>query len=166
MKKLKLFNWIVGVGIAIPLLLITHAVSASPFIDNLDHTVTDRKTGLIWERCSMGQELNNISYNCSGTATTATWANALTYCNGLTLAGRTWRLPNINELTSIVDRSKASGATIDLTVFPATVANNYWSSSTYVPNASFAWLVFFSNGLVTYNNKSNNKYVRCVSTGP
>jgi len=47
----------------------------------------------------------------------------------------------------------------------AKVANNYWSSSTYVPNTTNAWNVNFNDGSVNNNNKTNSNYVRCVSTG-
>lgn len=46
-----------------------------------------------------------------------------------------------------------------------TVANNYWSASTYVPNPTNAWNVNFNNGNVNNNTKTNNNYVRCVSAG-
>lgn len=53
-------------------------------------TVTDAYTGLIWEQNSSEKAL--------------TWEEALAYCENLSLAGNTdWRLPNINELNSLVD---------------------------------------------------------------
>jgi hypothetical protein len=55
--------------------------------------------------CSQGQ--NNDS-TCSGTATTATWQQALQYCNSLTLASKSWRLPSFNELKSLVKYSAYS----------------------------------------------------------
>jgi hypothetical protein len=124
--------------------------------------VTDPKTGLVWQKCSRGQ--NNDS-TCSGSATTANWTTALTYCSGLTLEGRTWRLPTVNELKSLVDTTKASGPTIDTTAFPSTVASDYWSSTTYAPDTTNAWNVDFNVGNVLLNNKTSNGYVRCVS-GP
>jgi hypothetical protein len=56
--------------------------------------------------------------------------------------------------------------TINIKAFPETVASPYWSSSSYVPVPANAWAVFFDNGLVTNGVKTNNPYVRCVSTGP
>jgi hypothetical protein len=136
--------------------------SAPSFTDNNDGTVTDRKSNLIWQKCSMGQ---NNDAACTGSATTATWANAMTYCNGLTLAGKIWRLPSVNELESIVDESK-SNLTIDTVSFPATVAVNYWSSSTHVPySTSNAWYVTFNFAFDMYASKASIAYVRCA-TGP
>jgi hypothetical protein len=136
--------------------------SSNSFTDNNDGTVKDNATGLVWQKCSRGQ--NNDS-TCSGSATTANWTTALTYCSGLTLEGRTWRLPTVNELKSLVDTTKASGPTIDTTAFPSTVASYYWSSTTYAPNTTFAWFVVFDDGNVNVHNKATSFYVRCVS-GP
>jgi hypothetical protein len=101
-----------------------------------------------------------------GISDTATWADAITYCMGsLVLAGKTWRLPQINELNSIVDTTKASGATIDTVSFPSTAVSVYWSSTT-TGTTNFAWLVNFSNGSVGGDIKTTNTMrVRCVS-GP
>jgi hypothetical protein len=135
--------------------------SSGSFTDNNDGTVKDNATGLIWQKCSKGQ----TGADCSGgSATAATWTTALTDCSGLTLAGRTWRLPTVNELGSLLDTTKASGPTIDTTAFPSTVANYYWSSTTYAPNTSNVWAVLFFDGLIPSNfSKTTNSYVRCVT---
>jgi len=138
----------------------------APFTDNGDGTVTDQKTNLVWQKCSMGQTNDAI---CSGTATSATWANMLTYCNNLTLAGKSvgaWRLPNVNELNSIVDETKSSPA-IDTTSFPATIAAMYLSSSTKASFGTTVWHIYFLNGSSSGTDKSSsvNVFARCVS-GP
>lgn len=79
------------------------------FTDNLDGTVTDNLTGLIW--------LKNA--NCDGLKR---WGEALSNCNGLengdcdlsdgSSAGD-WRLPNINELHSLVDPTQSNPALPD-----------------------------------------------------
>ena len=98
---------------------------------------------------------------------TYTWEQALTYCENLTLpAGgySDWRLPNRNELQSIVDYSRYNPA-IDTTFFPDTVASNYWSSTTYADNTSYAWYVYFSYGGVGNYSKTSSYYVRAVRGG-
>jgi hypothetical protein len=155
-------------NLAFTMLFAAMPLLAASFTDNSNGTVSDTGTGLVWQKCSMGQ---NNDATCTGVATTATWANALTYCNTLTLGNKsagTWRLPNINELSSIVDTTiTPAPAAINNTIFPATVANGYWSSSSYVPLTSSAWGVYFNAGGVGGNGlKSNSLYVRCVSTGP
>ena len=78
--------------------------------------MTDTRTGLIWMRCSLGQMWDGAA--CSGTANTYTWQAALQAAfeinsgasndDGDGLAGfaneTDWRLPNRNELESIVER--------------------------------------------------------------
>ena len=146
------------------ILIMALPLLAAPFTDRGNGTVLDRATNLVWQKCSMG--LNNDSA-CSGTATMAIWADALTYCNTLTLAGRTWHLPNINELKSIADRTiTPAPAAIDNTVFPATVASYYWSTSTFVPTTTVAWFIDFNDGSLIGFNKANSYYVRCVASGP
>ena len=82
------------------------------FIDNGDGTITDTVTGLMWQKATAPG--------------TYTWEQALTYCENLTLAGdySDWRLPNRNELQSIVDYSRYNPA-IDTTFFPDTVAGRF-----------------------------------------
>ncbi|MEI6209008.1 MAG: DUF1566 domain-containing protein [Desulfuromonadales bacterium] len=92
------------------------AASAAVLTDNGNKTVTDGKTGLVWQQEEPGA---------------MTWGNALTYCEGLTLAGQSdWRLPNIKELEALTDDAKYSPA-IDKTYFPYANASYYWSSTTY-----------------------------------
>jgi len=89
---------------------------AGGFMDNDDGTVTDTATGLMWQQ---------------GAPSSMTWEAALTYADGLALAGfNDWRLPTITELQSIVDFSRASPA-IDTNWFPGTGVSYYWSSTTY-----------------------------------
>lgn len=92
------------------------------------------------------------------------WPSALKTCVNLTLAGRTWRLPSVNELSSLVDKSKLSPS-IDTAVFPATVPAYYWSSTTYIVSVTDAWAANFNGGYSINAIKTGNSYVRCVS-GP
>jgi hypothetical protein len=74
-------------------------IHSAPFTDNSNGTVTDQATGLVWQKCSAG--LSGTSCG-TGSAGTYTWANALSYCNSLSLASRTWRLPNVNERNRLI----------------------------------------------------------------
>jgi hypothetical protein len=159
MKRVRKLGWIV--------LLFCASLWGAPYTDNGNGTVTDSATGLIWQKCSNGQNATS----CSGSTSTLTlsWSSAITYCEGLTLGSRSdWRLPNINELGSIIDYTKSSVITIDSTAFPNTQSYFYWSSSTYAQNTNYAWLVDFNYGNLSVNSKTDRNiygYVRCV-TGP
>jgi len=121
------------------------------YIDNGDGTVTDTDTGLMWQ-----QDTASGYYN---------WQQALSYCEGLTLAEYAdWRLPNKNELQSIVDYSKY-GPAINTTYFPSTFSSPYWSSTTHAYDPSHAWDVYFSYGFVSTDYKSLDGYVRAVRGG-
>ena len=107
---------------------------------------------------------------------TLTWANAsddaTNGCTALNSANsgngyaglKTWRVPTRQELETLPDYSTSSPA-INVTAFPATVAGNYWSSTTYAPSTTSAWVVGFGVGDVYGSSKTGTYYVRCVS-GP
>ena len=136
----------------------------SSYQDLGNSTVIDAITGLVWQKCSVGQSL----ISCSGTATTYSWEGAVGYCNNLSLGGRSnWRLPNINELRSMIEYNSTSYPTLNISLFPNTKIGSYWSSTTYVIGTSSAWILSFVNGSIDYGSKinSNNYYVRCVA-GP
>jgi hypothetical protein len=103
------------------------------------------------------------------TTVTATWLGALNYCKNLALDGLTWRLPNLKELSSLVDIS-ASHPAIDTSVFPGTVSGPYWTS-TPVPNRLWeAYTIDFSYGQGSYDDFVNDMViphaVRCVAEPP
>ena len=133
------------------------------FTDNGNGTVTDRLTGLIW--------LKNA--NCFGLKL---WTAALSSANGLasgscglsdgSTAGQ-WRLPSINEFQSLIDytRSYPTLPADYATYFTGVQSSNYWSSTTYAPVTSYAWLVYLSVGDVYANDKTNTLYVWPVRGG-
>lgn len=137
------------------------AMSALRFVDNQNGTVTDRGTDLVWQKCERGQD----PIYCTGIPSTITWKSALMYCRAMTLNGKTWRLPNINELRSIVDYSKASPV-INTVFFPVVVNANYWTSSSVFGDPTKAWYVDMNLGVVDSALKSSGYYVRCVADGP
>jgi formylglycine-generating enzyme required for sulfatase activity len=137
----------------------------SKFTDNNDGTIKDNATGLVWQKCFKGRNNDSTCSDDTNVADIDTWANAINYCSGLNTASRTWRLPTINELKTILDTAKTSGATIDTTAFPGTAASGYWSSTTYKIDTDNVWYVGFFDGYVVLNLKTASIHVRCVS-GP
>ena len=133
--------------------------SNNSFVDNHDGTVTDLKTGLMWQKCTMGQSYNPDTNGCDGVASVHTWKSALDACESLELAGfHDWRLPNRNELQSIVDYSLGEPS-IDLTYFPGTQREYYWSATTMESYPSYAWGVDFDYGYVPGKDKSKIIYL-------
>jgi hypothetical protein len=131
------------------------------FTDNVDGTVTDNLTGLIW--------LKNA--NRFGPRT---WADALNDCNtlaadGVTLnddsVGGDWRLPNRKELFSLIDYSRYNPALPQGHPFVNVQSYLYRSASTYANGTRNAWDVYMYNGLVDYDAKSDTLYVWPVRDG-
>ena len=135
-------------------------------------TVKDNVTGLIWEMKTNLDGVQNYS-DPHDADNTYTWYDSNSATNGGDAgtpgAGTDtedfikalndahyggysdWRMPTLNELTSIVNYSIARpgpGPTIDTGYFSNTAERAYWSSSTtYVNNTTyFAWLVYFDSG--------------------
>jgi hypothetical protein len=117
---------------------------------SLNGTVTDQKTGLMWQKADDG--------------ITRTWSDAKTYCKNLVLGGHNdWVLPRIDQLLTIVDYSR-----YDPAINPAFDCDStyYWSSSTYAVNPDVAWFVYFRNGNVSGESKYSQATARCVRGGP
>lgn len=154
-----------------------YSINLMSFTSNGDGTVTDNNTGLMWQKCSAGQNATS----CSGIASTYNWFMArgirnLIYnrgstniCGSLDLGGHNdWRLPTKKELITIVDYSKAQpGPTINTTIFPFTNTNpNYWTATPDVTDPGNVWSVGFYGGNVSnLQAKSVEQYVRCVRGG-
>ena len=114
-------------------------------------TVTDTWSGLMWQRCSLGQTWNGSTCTDIDGHGLYTWQIALHRAERNSFAGYSdWRLPNRKELRSIVAYNAYYPA-INRTVFPNTLSRYYWSSS---PNAYDiigawgAWIVDFKYGYV------------------
>ena len=128
-------------------------------VDNNDQTVTDNATGLMWMKQNGEQSDGDYQF---------TWAEALDYCENLTLAGYSdWRLPDVKELQSIVDYDppdwEGAHMVLDTTFFDfilpsgkdlftppttsppegASIAPFFWTSTTHGDGTMFAAYVCF-----------------------
>jgi len=125
------------------------------FIDNSNGTITDKLTGLIW--------LKNA--NCFGIQP---WATAINFANGLAhgacglsdnSAAGDWRLPNVNELTSLVDIGQFDPVLPSDHPFTDFQSGQpYWSSTTWLDatdTGTGAWTVGFTAGGVLIGTKTS-----------
>ncbi len=126
------------------------------FMDNNNGTVTDKLTGLVWA----------ANANSGGKLT---WQLALDYVNGLNntryLGFNDWRLPNISELSSLVDRSKVMPSVPDNSFFINVQSDTYWSSTTMSSYTLYAAVVGMQSGYIGNYDKYNQSYVWPVRAG-
>ncbi|HEV2401190.1 MAG TPA: DUF1566 domain-containing protein [Candidatus Sulfotelmatobacter sp.] len=130
--------------------------AATRFTSNPDGTVTDTLTGLIWLKDA----------GCLGSGP---WQDAFTEVNQLASgacglsdgsAAGGWRLPNINELESLVDASAANPAISVGNPFVNVSGGIYWSSTSYyggVGGSDKAWTIRMSDGRYMNDTASNVK---------
>ena len=127
------------------------------FTDNLNGTVTDNLTGLIWLKNADCISTLNSTFDVDGTAGDGrvTWQHALdfvaginndTYDCGDTSDGGNhqtdWRLPNVRELQSLVDYGVNAAPVLPAGhPFTGFQASLYWSSTTDAGNSNGAWFV-------------------------
>jgi hypothetical protein len=109
-------------------------------------TWTDPKTALEWQVESPGK---------------MTWNQAQAYAEALWLDGRRdWRLPNVRELETLLDRSRYRPVVREEVPFRDPL--NYWSSTTFDQGTKNAWIVMFDGAYVLSYSKGNAYQVRCV----
>jgi hypothetical protein len=116
----------------------------------------DNHTKLTWKLCAEGQSYSHG--HCLGDATAFSWDEAM---RNFEHKGDSWRLPNVDELKSIVEeRCKSPAANI--AVFPHTPLSPFWSASPLDKDPSLARYVNFLNGSSNSTVKSSRKNVRLV----
>ena len=130
--------------------------------------VTDHITGLQWQDdaavATVTKPWVTQTHYDAGDYNNTSGDTATGYCASLILGSfNDWRLPNIVELRGIVDYGSSSPF-IDAT-FINNVPSAYWSSTVYAGNNSNAWFVYFGDGNLYNDSKSNSLYVRCVRAG-
>lgn len=110
-------------------------------------TVQDALTGLTWQRVvtASSAKLDRQA--------------AIDYC--MDFADGTWRLPDIAELLTLVDRQHPA-PTIDQAAFPNTPPSWFWTSTTWQGKNDEAWYVYFMSGSSNHYPKTMKNYVRCV----
>ncbi|HEY5789945.1 MAG TPA: DUF1566 domain-containing protein [Gammaproteobacteria bacterium] len=126
-----------------------------------DGTVTDTLTGLSWMRCTQGQHW----YGATCTEGRAwymmnSWTDAV---GGLqrrpvSFGGHAdWRVPTLEELRTLVDRTCREPAT-NLEVFPNTPPWYFWTATTSDWNDAYAWRIDFKDGRENADLKLTSSY--------
>ena len=135
------------------------AETYSTVTENGDEMISDSGTNLFWQKDPVKK---------------ATWKEALDYCENLEYAGHyDWRLPNKNELLSLVDYSKIAAAAETeeeeeteeedeveaVSSFPGMTADIFWTS-TPAPVNYYVWVLQMQSGeLFPYGEVSGEPVV-------
>ncbi len=119
-------------------------------VDSTGSNVYDSLTELMWTKNANDADEKN-------------WINAIAYCEALDYGGfDDWRMPNRNELASLIDYSQINPAIPLGHPFTNVQNQNYWTGSTYAKDTEKAWFVSFMNGRLYYFGKGNNLHTWAV----
>jgi len=125
----------------------------SPRFQQLEDGVLDRLTDLVW--WPRGDFAPNP----------VNWREALQRVAEIDRNERRWRLPNINELESLVDCARARPALPEDAPF-TDLRDVYWSSTTSLYEPDWAWALYLEKGAVGVGQKNLPEfYVWPVSDG-
>ena len=107
--------------------------------------------GLIWE--------------LSVHSASMTYDAAQSYCNGLSLSGRVWRLPTVEELNSIAFHMvHLPGYTQTWGILPGQPQEPFWSSTLDAAHAGAGFVLNFRGGSRVSSSLQSAWRVRCVTT--
>lgn len=173
-KTFKFLTSVLVLGLCLFAILPAAHAATRYVVSCYGQEVIDNKTGLIWKRCFEGLSWNPNTKTCG--VSTAQGTLGYTLKGALQLVDiphqtdcskdTDWRLPNIKELSSIVDRTATKSPAINTTIFPGTLPQMFWSSTPYIADHQNALVVNFEFGTVeTLDITTPEALVRLVRAG-
>lgn len=122
------------------------------FQDHGNGTVTDRVTGLMWQKVDAGE---------------CTWDLAVSNSTNVTTGGYTdWRLPTPMEMFSIFDHK--TNPAVNAVCFPdnpAGAASYWWTTDIYGTNSALVWVANSGGGLGPKSKTQTTTHARYVRGG-
>lgn len=111
--------------------------------------VKDRKTGLLWEQAP--DSFHGV------------WSEAPDHCRAKAVGGKQgWRVPTVQELSSLIDRSRHDPALPEGHPFSNIKSAIYWTATPSPTDDIVAWQVSFFSGEPVTDQKSGMRRVWCV----
>lgn len=133
------------------------------FVDRGNGLILHLPTRLVWQRCALGQSWTGSG--CNGEADLLDWSAALQAASANDDGGHDdWRLPNRNELASIVE-TRCHGPAINGGIFPDHPSAGFWTSSSASDPSAAVWVVDFDHGNVEPDTTDGLRGVRLVRSG-
>ncbi|WP_154645661.1 putative Ig domain-containing protein, partial [Leptospira interrogans] len=136
-------------------------------VNTTEYITIDNNTGLVWKTCHEGRSGATCT---TGLDNLFNLATAITACNNLNAgtgyANRTnWRVPIISELETLANFDATANPRTFTAVFPGTLSNRYyWSSTPYLPTAGYTLVLNFGDaGTNATQTNIAGTYLRCVS---
>jgi hypothetical protein len=130
-------------------------------VDNSNETITDRLTGLMWTKDANLMVTRNPEFDTNQWVDgCVNWQHALNYIALLNsqnyLGYNDWRMPNRNEMTSLIDFSRKDPVLPERFPFTNTGDYNleyyYWTSTTRADATDQAWIVVLREGMMGGGN--------------
>jgi hypothetical protein len=122
----------------------------------------DTKTGVVWDYST------NLTWDDFNYPIRKGYSKSIEYCENLIL-GRydDWRVPNIRELETLIDRSHRGGTSVMSPVLKNMSRVRIWSSSTFIDSAGQdAFIGGYFTRDTMQKSDVNHTYVRCVRGEP
>jgi hypothetical protein len=117
--------------------------------------VLDKETGLVWERAPSPDAI----------PWTGIFGGAVAVCYGRSTGGRRgWRLPTVEELSSLVDPNQTDPALPDGHPFTGVLNEGYWSITT-TPSGISAYYRELGSGSLGINGVGQQERAWCVRGG-
>ena len=136
-----------------------------------DNELRDKDHTYTWynsDGASNGGNAGSTGGNTCNATLPGSLCNTEAYVTAVNAAGlcnaADWRMPTQRELLTLV-YADGSSPSIDPTYFPNTQGSYFWSGSSYVPDPTVAWGVYFDDGNTFANSKASAYYVRLVRGG-
>jgi S1-C subfamily serine protease len=107
------------------------------FVDNNDDTVTDKATGLMWQKSGSSSSLYNWSAK-----------EYVKRLNRKRFAGhKNWRMPTVEELASLIEKDRRNGVHID-PVFDSKQIRSWTIDKCESGSGQGAWIIDFKEGTI------------------
>ena len=121
--------------------------------------VRDNKTGLIWQRCSLGQRGEQCQL---GEPLLLDWISVQRRVES-NIKSPAWRLPTPQELRTLIEE-QCSDPSINLEIFPNSPSDIYWASEIDSQQEVIPWFVSFRLGYAGIQKQQSMLMVRLVRT--